>query len=235
MKHYLAALAVISVVSATGAHAASATLDTLIPTGSLSEGDVTFSDFFFEDQADTGSFPDDTEVSSDMITVETGSASADTVFLMFTVAPEISIADADGFFEFFVDFSVNVTGSRTLESVLLHMGDLSATGDAFSEVEFDLGLIGGPQLALFEDPLGTGSSTSDSDALASLTALDLFGLVGGRTKDIGDTAGLSTFKLTFTLDGSAPPPPPPAVPLPAGLPLILAGLGSLALLKRVRG
>ena len=52
----------------------------------------------------------------------------------------------------------------------------------------------------------------------------------------GSNNGVVDYTMTFSVLEIAPPPPPPppAVPLPAGLPLLVAGLGILVGLKRRR-
>lgn len=125
-----------------------------------------------------------------------------------------------------------VTGgsTRTLTDVTLGGGDLFATVDASSEVIFEDAInASSVVLEIFEDT-EFGSQTSDSAMLGGVSTLGLFGLVEGATFVETATAGLSTFSLTFDLSGTAPPPA--TIPLPAGLPLLLAGLGSLALLRR---
>ena len=203
----------------------------------LTEGDVTFSGFVFTDNVPTPAFAGDFVADADGIEVTT-SSTASTTTLSFSLDPGASISGFDTasglahLFSFFVDFNVAVSGgsTRTLTDVTLGGGDLSATGDAFSEVIF-VDVINTPsvELEIFEDTRTGSSQTSETAMLGGLSSLDLFGTVEGNTFVDGATAGLSTFSLTFDLAGTAPPPSP--IPLPAGLPLLLAGLGGLALLR----
>jgi hypothetical protein len=231
-------------VSAGGAGAAS--LSDLVAGTTLVEGDVVFDGFFFDDRFGVD-FPGDTRtetpfagdrpVSADQIEITT-SSTASTVTLTATIAPPISIMGVDastGFehlFDFFLDFDVAISGSaRTFSGVSLGGGDLFATGtDGLSEVVYDE--VGGAfsNLEIFEDTEGVDQS-SDMRALMGLTALSLEGVIEGETETADATAGLSTFSLTFALDGD---PPMPVIPTPAALPLMLGALGGLGLFARRR-
>ncbi|MEQ8900434.1 MAG: VPLPA-CTERM sorting domain-containing protein [Roseovarius sp.] len=231
------ALAAVSALYISSGPAYAATLSDLVGGATLTEGDVTFSGFAFTDNVRTPAFAGDFVADANGIEVTT-SSTASTTTLSFNLDPGASISGFDTasslghMFSFFVDFNVAVAGgsTRTLSDVTLGGGDLFATVDAFSEVIFVDGInLPSVELEIFEDTL-TGSQTSDTEMLGGLSSLDLFGTVGGLTLGDGATAGLSAFSLTFDLAGTAPPPSP--VPLPAGLPLLLAGLGGLALLRR---
>ena len=162
----------------------------------------------------------------------TTSSTSTTTTLSFAFDPSPFISGELTVFDFLIDFSVAVTGgsSRTLTDVTLGGGDLFAEDDAFSDVNF-ADAIDNPSVFvnIFEATSG-GSQTSMTDDLEGVTSLNLLGRANGLTFTSIAEAGLSTFSLTFDLAGTAPPPSP--VPLPAGLPLLLAGLGGLALLRR---
>jgi len=229
MKSFM--FAAVSALCITSVSAHAATLSDLVGGATLTEGDVTFDGFAFTDFNPnkigplTGDFvPDASEIEV------TTSSTASTTTLSFALTPGASVTEF-AVFDFFVDFSVAVSGasSRTLTDVTLGGGDLIATEDAFSKIGFADAIISpSVELEIFEDTL-TGSQTSETAMLGGLSSLDLFGTVEGNTFVDGATAGLSTFSLTFDLAGTAPPPSP--IPLPAGLPLLLAGLGGLALLR----
>lgn len=231
------ALAAVSALYISSGPAYAATLSDLVGGATLTEGDVTFSGFVFTDNVPTPAFSGDFVADANGIEVTT-SSTASTTTLSFNLDPGASISGVDTTsglehrFSFFVDFSVAVAGgsTRTLTDLTLGGGDLVAREDAFSNIGF-ADAINTPsvELEIFEDTL-TGSQTSETAMLVSLSSLDLFGTVEGNTFVDGATAGLSTFSLTFDLAGTAPPPSP--IPLPAGLPLLLAGLGGLALLRR---
>jgi hypothetical protein len=189
--------------------------------------------------------PGDRSVSADEIDIET-SATANTVSLTATIAPPISISGVNtvtgpddtpvvlpSLFNFLLNFDISISGSssRQITGVSL-VGDVFATGDALSRVVFDLGTstLSNPDLEIFEDGLFPPPQVSDSISLSARKLVFLEGLVEGLTSD-GATAGLSTFTLTFNLQGTAPPDPA-VIPLPAGLPLLLAGVGALALVRR---
>ena len=235
MKNFM--FAAVSALCITSVSAHAATLSDLVGGATLTEGDVTFSGFAFTDNVPSPAFAGDFVADPNGIEVTT-SSTASTTTLSFSLDPGASISGFDTasglehLFSFFVDFNVAVSGgsTRTLTDVTLGGGDLFATGDAFSEVIF-VDVINTPsvELEIFEDTRTGSSQTSETAMLGGLSSLDLFGTVEGNTFVDGATAGLSTFSLTFDLAGTAPPPSP--IPLPAGLPLLLAGLGGLALLR----
>ena len=85
--------------------------------------------------------------------------------------------------------------------------------------------------------VGFGEGTSGSNLLSE--ELSVVGVEGGTTESLGDTFTYSfdldgleqaTFNLSASSEAEAN-----VIPLPAGLPLLLAGLGALALLRRARG
>jgi len=235
MKNFM--FAAVSALCITSVSAHAATLSDLVGGATLTEGDVTFSGFAFTDNVPSPAFAGDFVADPNGIEVTT-SSTASTTTLSFNLDPGASISGFDTasglahLFSFFVDFNVAVSGgsTRTLTDVTLGGGDLFATGDAFSEVIF-VDVINTPsvELEIFEDTRTGSSQTSETAMLGGLSSLDLFGTVEGNTFVDGATAGLSTFSLTFDLAGTAPPPSP--IPLPAGLPLLLAGLGGLLLLR----
>ncbi|TCO70614.1 putative secreted protein [Rhodovulum euryhalinum] len=226
-------------LSPVGAHAT--TLSNLIAGSTLIQGDVTFDNFAFTDFFDSETpFAGDRPVSASQIEITTA-ATASTVSLTATIAPGISIAGAppgtnlDHIFEFFLDFTVSVAAPSTRQIIgaSLGGGDLSASGDAVSEVVFAPGgfSIPGDRLEIFEAPgFVPSSASSDSQSLTAASSYLFEGSIEGNT-GVGGMAGLSTFTLTFDLAGNAPPGPAP-VPIPASLPLLLGALAGLGLLHR---
>ncbi|WP_340214224.1 hypothetical protein [Dinoroseobacter shibae] len=250
MRSFLAATAVTALLPFSATVASAITLDQLVAGSTLTQGDVTFSGFKFDDRFGTdttgglpdrtdAAFPGDRSVDASEIGITTSSTSS-TVSLTATIDPAISIAGEGSptlarIYDFFFDFTVTVAGTsvRTLDSVALGDGDLFATGNGVSEIIFDIaGISGRNDLEIFEAP-GLGfSQSSDTTTLASVKSLDFLGQIEGDTRD-GDTAGISTFTITFDLGGVAPPPPH-VIPVPAGLPLLLTGLVGLGLARRAR-
>lgn len=211
-----------------------ATLSDLVRGATLSVGDVTFRDFRFDDRFGrdrTGGLrnrtdtplPGDRIIDASAITVTT-SSTASTVTLRATIAPGVAISGASGeldhIYDAFFDASVVVRDSeRTITGVTLQSGDLSASGNAVSEVIFDIrGMGGGNDLEIFEAPAMTpASQPSDTRTIEPATTLDLVGQIEGETAS-GASAGLSSFSLTFTLAGTSPAPPTGPRPAPSGLP-----------------
>ena len=230
--------------------AQAATLSDLVSGGSLTEGDVVFDNFVFNDRfledftgdPDTETpYPGDRPVAASEIEITT-SSTAGTVSLTASIDPAISIADAasptlDHIFEFLLDFTVSVAApsSRQIVGASLGGGDLSASGDAVSEVRYAPGgfAIAGDRLEIFEAPGFTPSSaTFDTQSFAATSSILFEGSIEGNTGP-GGTAGLSTFTLTFDLVGD--PPGPGVVPVPATLPLMLGALAGFGFLRRRRG
>jgi hypothetical protein len=250
---YRQALAVLIATATTslGATAVQATpLSSLLAGGTLVQGDVTFANFFFDDRfGDDGNpilsersntpFAGDRSVAASEVDITT-SSTASSVTLTATIDPGISISGAFGdfpyIFDFFLDFNVSVSAasSRKITAVTLGSGDLFATGAGVSEVIYDiLGFQAGNDLEIFEAPgLAPSSKTSDTQSLASMSFLAFQGQIEGDTR-AGDTAGLSTFSLTFDLADAAPPPDG-VVPVPPALPLALTAFAGFALLRRAR-
>jgi len=243
---------VVLVCSATFPSASSAatlSLADLIAGTSVVQGDVTFSNFFFDDRfgVDGGTsdrneiaYSGDRSVSASDIEITT-SATADTVSLIAKVNKDLSVSSVDStsglphIFDFFLDFSVSVSSSssRQIDGVILGDGDLSAIGEGFSEVIYDIAGVGtNNDLEIFEDPGGTDpSETSDFENLIATSSLGFLGRIKG-SGGIDSAADLSTFSLTFDLEGTPPVPPTSVVPLPAGLPLLLGALSILGLARR---
>jgi hypothetical protein len=223
------------------AHAATATLETLLGSVTLTQGDVTFSNFAFADNVPTPALDGDFIPDPNLVDVTT-SATASTTTLTFSFLPPVAISGVDPagsehIFDFFIDFDVSVSAasSRTLTGLTLGDGDLSASGtNAFAQVAFnDASPIPVNALVGIFEATEFGSQVTDISTLPDLSSLSLFGRIEGETNASDSTAGLSTFALTFDLDGTPPVTPPATpVPLPASLPLILSGLGGLALLRR---
>lgn len=79
-------------------------------------------------------------------------------------------------------------------------------------------------LFLFKDLSTTGSLFEGTFDMTKA------GLIAGGS---GGGGGLSNLSVAGVfVDNVNDPPPPPAVPVPASLPLLLAGLGGLSLLRR---
>lgn len=235
-----AAVALALSVSAVSVQAATLA-DLLDPNkpSSITVGDLTFDSFSFTDSSDITNNPNETPVSASDINMTT-SSTATTVTLTATVVPRLALAGPDGFFGFLLDFVASVAGSseRTISQVLLDGGDLSASGEGFVEATHDVfdGATDLGNLDIFEDPSASNaadqSQTSASLSSGAAKSLGVEGEVEGETSEGGDTAGLGTYSLTFTLAGD--PPVIPVVPLPAGLSLLLGGLAAFGVLKARR-
>lgn len=223
------------------AQATTVTLASLLSGDTLEQDDITFSNFAVNDNLPSPALPGDFTPDPDQVDVTT-SATDSSVTLSFNFVPAVGVSGIDlgtsleHTFDFFIDLDVAVIGasSRRMTKLTLGGGDLSAERDAFAEVQyFDSDAFDNLVGQIFEDPSNEDpalrSLKSDSTGLSNLTSLSLFGSIEGETNEAGAIAGLSTFALTFDLEGTSPVTP---VPLPASLPLILAGLGALALLRR---
>jgi hypothetical protein len=250
-RQILAVLATTAVMPLGATLAQATPLSTLVAGTTLIQGDVTFDGFFFDDRFgddETSGLIDRTEsplagdrsVDASQIEITT-SSTASSVTLTATINPAISIADEGGanlphIFDFFLDFSVSVssTSSRVITGVTLGGGDLFATRSGVSEVIYDIvGLGGLNDLEIFDAPsLSPSSQTSQSQVLADLGLVDFRGRIEGDTR-AGDTAGLSSYSLTFDLAGT-PPPLDGVVPVPPALPLALTAFAGFALLRRAR-
>jgi hypothetical protein len=253
-RHTLAVMATAAplVFGITGAQATP--LSSLVSDGTLTEGDVVFGGFFFDDRfgddetegapdRQDASLPGDRSVASSEVEITTSSTDS-SVTLTARIAPAIGISGGteaiERIFDFFLDFDVSVAAasSREITAVTLGLSDLFAQNDAFSEVVYDiLDLDAGNDLEIFEaHTLAPASQTSDSVALAATRFLAFEGQIRGNTFADNATATLSTFSLTFDLAGTSPPPPPldGVIPVPPALPLAMTAFAGFALLRRAR-
>jgi hypothetical protein len=233
MRGLLGTCALCAIVAVPG-EASSASLASLLTGGTLTEADLVFDAFSFEDFTDVVGFPNDDPANPDEIAVTTSSTS-NTVSLKVESTPGLAITGELAIFDFWLDFAASVAGTstRSIIGVELGGGDLAATGTAVSEVIYDVkvgsSLLG--QIEIFEAPnFSPASQTSDSLGIATLKALSLEGQIEGDTDSDTDMASLSTYTLTFVMDADLPN----VIPLPASAFLLLGGLAGLGFAARRR-
>ncbi len=212
-------IALLASIAAAGvsAPASSAPLSDLIAGGSLTQGDVTFSNFLFSDFGIPGVDPGTIEV--------TTSAAYPTVSLAFAFNP-VAEAFFSDFVEFFLDFdaTVDANSQRQFNGVTISLDSASAGGDGIVLFQGDT-LV--EPILLEAEISSLVNSPTDSASLTPVSALAALTTVQLEAFGDGDSASLSQMSVTFELTEAA-------VPLPAGLPLVLTGVGALLLAARRR-
>ena len=94
------------------------------------------------------------------------------------------------------------------------------------------GAIGLGDELVFDGVVTPNLDTFNSRGSFSLVGEDLFGSIFGIKA--GDTGSWKLLSVTVEYETPPPPPPPPPIPLPGAFWLMLAGLGGLAGLRRLR-
>ena len=205
-----------------------ATLTSLTAGGMLSAGGLLFDSFSFTDISDFIGLPFITFSSDDIFV--TASSVGDVVTLSFDFSPSLSLT-TDEAYELVGLFKATATGAVMI-SVDILLGGQSLTGDS----ELGHSIFDSSSL-LARTVLGSGFFATSTGSLgpaplASLSSL-LFGWgSSGITKDYGSPGTLSTdgFDIVITLERDVVA----VIPLPATLPLLLAGLGGFGLARRRR-
>ncbi|NNU15868.1 hypothetical protein HK107_05975 [Parvularcula sp. ZS-1/3] len=225
MKRIIGALAAISMLSVAPAYAAvsstcggsSCTLTELISGETITIDGVTFSisDFF-----DTSSVALDTDV----ITV-TGSSEPGKASLKFEATPALTVMGDLDFLgaDFTLGAVVDMMSPATITGASLEAGadDLAISGPGVSSALFD---VDGSFLEVFDDS-DFGELLSSATALGGVSMISALGSIGLFGLDSSSTASLTGFTFALDLDGV------PEIPVPAALPLFLAGL---AIIRRRR-
>ncbi len=182
--------------------------------GSITVDDVLFDSFVF------GGSAGNIGLSSGDVTV-TGVAGTGTAGLDFLFDPALAAGVVGDFLEDVFDFDATVVASlRTIESATLAFDDAGITSDAFIQVGTVIGLT---VLEIFRDSL-SGDILSDTETLASLTALSAAVDYQGEVFDVDSSFFHGAYSFDLALAGVNP------VPLPSALPLFGAGLGMLGFL-----
>ncbi|MEO1306901.1 MAG: VPLPA-CTERM sorting domain-containing protein, partial [Pseudomonadota bacterium] len=151
-----------------------------------------------------------------------GEPTPDTV-LFFLTGSAATLNFADGFtdgFSFFYS-SINFTGNIDVYS------GLNATGDVLASLTL-------PSTPFNGEPDPTGNFSPFVPLGVSFDGIAQSVDFGGTINQIGFdniTFGAAD-PLEGNTGGTVTPPPPAVVPVPASLPLLLGGLGGLALLRR---
>lgn len=214
------------VMAATGSQAA--TLSDLVAGATLAVEDVVFSGFTYDD---IGGYGGDVAVPTSSIEV-TATSTADAVSLRFDFFAPILLG-GDEVFEIVGAFDAQVTGgsSRTFVGTTLEL--LSATIGPGPITAIEIGQTDRSTNTLLNINYFDNSGVLqlfDSAPLPGLTAFSHGWDASGET-DVDSSAELRAFAITYQLDGATPSP----IPLPAGLPLLLAALGGFGVLGARRG
>ncbi|SFA78621.1 VPLPA-CTERM protein sorting domain-containing protein [Poseidonocella pacifica] len=219
-------------LSVAGIAAPAATLSSLTSGGSIVESDLIFDNFYFENFTGRAILSSPLDADPARIDITT-SSTASTVSLTATMS-DVSISGTEAFYNFDIWFDVAVAASsvRSITSVML-TGDLfasagstpGASDDATSNV-FYSAMPGSFDAEIFASPLASPASQASDGFSTIADSLELDGNISGRAIRSGDTAGITSYTVTFTLEELTP------VPLPASALLLLAGMGGLGWVSR---
>ena len=170
-----------------------------------------------------GGFPgapviDPGEAPSILVDVDPTTSQYFSFFSMVIPSNDAFIGNDDPFAYQIFDAAGEFAGPLTIS---IFGGDI---WDAGTEVNFENGSGEGAAFAVNGGPAGSGTPENGVIALAGNVDY-LFGTSIPTGGTIGSVPG--NFTLLGTIDGDLAP-----VPLPAGMPLLLAGLGGLAFMKR---
>ncbi|MEM0945313.1 MAG: VPLPA-CTERM sorting domain-containing protein [Pseudomonadota bacterium] len=215
----LASAAVILGISLAGnAQAVSMTSLLADPSNAVTAGDVTFDAFAY---ADVGGANAQTAAPASALDV-TASVDMDMVSLVFTFSSPITATGFDTDFEFNGSFSVGIGNGGTLDDVSFELTTASTTGSGL--IEIGSANFGG-SAAVVEG--GSPAPQSFSQSLGSVSDLSLAFDVTGVPD--GGSASITAFTLKFNTTAGIP-----EIPLPASLPLLLAGIAGIGLVARRR-
>ena len=219
-----------AVITAGCASATSCTLEELFNGGSITVGDVTFDNTSLDSGLSQGSVQADASA-----IIVTGVEAPTTATLNFNFLPaNISLITGD-FIDFIFDMTATITGVRTFDGATLTYDPLNVLGttDGYLAYEAQFNGSGGPLLAAFLDrnptriPIEQFAASESVALTGSSLAIQL--LVLSEVFGTGGLADVAGFSLELSLAGDAPAS---EVPLPAALPLMIAGLAGFRFIGR---
>lgn len=240
LRKLVAAVSIAAAPAFANAAQDSSDLLSLLQSGSLVADDITLSGFSFSDEG-LGVSNNTVITAVDInISLETTGANA-TVIIDYD--PDIDVG-LDDFLEHFVDFNVDVAAQpgRLITAAEIQMavavaGGIESVTPEDNFVQFEVLDDLSPLTANLEVSVQGGQSQEPQNPSESFAGVDSFVvetvIEAAHEDGEGGFVQADSFTITFTLDSEIDEEPEvPTVPVPAALPMALAGIGLMTWLGR---